>query len=114
MEKESSFGHGDLYTRITSLIVEAMEAGVGEYRMPWHQHGGGLPHNAITNKPYSGVNTLALWATNQLRGYTSPFWASYRQWSTKGAQVRRGEKAAPIVFSVCLRLKRLDVFIHQR
>ncbi len=98
METSSSLPRVDIYARVTSQIIEAIEAGVGEYQMPWHQGSAGFPRNAITRNPYRGVNTLALWSASRIRGYTSPYWATYRQWSTQGAQVRKGEKASEIVF----------------
>jgi len=98
MEKDSSLAHGDIYTRVTNEIIQAIEAGAGEYRMPWHQGGAGFPRNAATKNPYRGVNIVALWSTSRLRGYTSPFWATYLQWNTLGAQVRKGEKASLIFF----------------
>lgn len=98
MEKDSSLGRGDIYTRVTNEIVQAIEAGVGEYRMPWYGRSAGFPRNAITENPYRGVNTVALWSTSRLRGYGSPFWATYRQWSEQGAQVRKGEQASVIFF----------------
>lgn len=67
--------------------------------MPWHRGtGGGLPTNALTGNPYHGFNALALWAGSDLQGYATSLWATYRQWQELGAQVRRGEKAMPIVF----------------
>lgn len=99
MQSESSLGRGDVYTRVTNEIIQAIEDGIGEYCMPWHRSAAnGLPRNAATQNHYHGINTLALWSTSCLRGYTSPFWATYRQWSTVGAQVRRGEKASTIIF----------------
>ena len=99
MEKDSSFARGDIYTRVTNEIIQAIEAGVDEYRMPWHQRSGaGLPRNAATGNLYRGINNVALWATSHLRGYALPYWATYRQWGKLGAQVRRGEKASIIVF----------------
>jgi antirestriction protein ArdC len=29
----------DVYTRITAEIVAAIEAGAGEFKMPWHHNG---------------------------------------------------------------------------
>lgn len=31
----------DIYTRVTNEIVAAIEAGAGEWRMPWHHDGHG-------------------------------------------------------------------------
>ncbi len=98
MEKDSSLARGDIYTRVTNQIVEAIEAGIGDYHMPWHQGNAGFPRNVVTKNPYRGVNILALWSTSRLRGYTSPYWATYLQWSAQGAQVRKGEKASAVVF----------------
>ncbi|WP_300974467.1 zincin-like metallopeptidase domain-containing protein [Sphingomonas sp. LHG3406-1] len=90
----------DLFERITGRIIAAMEAGVGEYIMPWHRWGEatGMPINAISSRPYRGINTLLLWAAAELDGHSSGRWATYRQWTAAGAQVRKGEKATAIVF----------------
>ena len=92
----------DIYQRITDQIAAAIEAGAGEWRMPWHPGADGsdpvLPVNAATRKPYRGVNVLVLWATAQAEGYPSAIWATYRQWVELGAQVRKGERASPVVF----------------
>lgn len=95
MEKEKS----DIFDRVTNLIVEAIEAGAGEFRLPWHVTG--RPHfrpvNAGRNRPYRGVNVLALWAAAEARGYDTGVWATYHQWQELGAQVRKGEKSTPVV-----------------
>jgi len=92
----------NIYQRITDRIAAAIEAGAGEWRMPWHPGADGaapvLPVNAVTGKPYRGVNTVVLWATAQAEGYPSAVWATYRQWQELGAQVRRGEQSSPVVF----------------
>ena len=95
-------GRADIYQRITDQIAGAIEAGAGKWHMPWHPGGDGtvqmLPVNAATGKPYRGVNTVVLWATAQAEGYSSAVWATYRQWAELGAQVRKGERASPVVF----------------
>jgi antirestriction protein ArdC len=90
----------DTHHTITEKIVAAIEAGVGDYRMPWHRHGPSVsrPVNAATGKPYQGVNVLALWAEATMRSFGSGHWATYRQWQDLGAQVRKGARGSPIVF----------------
>lgn len=90
----------DIYERVTTQIVEAIEAGAGTFRMPWHVTEAECfaPANAASGRSYRGVNVLALWASAQRRGYKSGLWATYNQWQELGAQVRKGEKAAPVVF----------------
>jgi antirestriction protein ArdC len=90
----------DIYSRVTNHILQAIEAGVGSYRMPWHVSSANSfsPVNVASEKSYRGVNVLCLWATAEIRGYPSGLWGTYRQWRELGAQVREGEKATPVVF----------------
>lgn len=99
MSERSSFGSTHPYERITAEIVTAIEAGAGEFRMPWHKGASvGLPKNPTTALRYHGVNIPALWSRSMMHGYDSPYWATYRQWQEIGAQVRMGEKGSPIVY----------------
>ena len=90
----------DIHQHITDQIVAAIERGAGEFRLPWHRSAGNImrPVNIASKKAYRGVNILALWATAEEKGFTSGTWGTYRQWAEIGAQVRKGEKAAFIVF----------------
>jgi len=90
----------DIHADITNSIVAAIEAGPGGFALPWHRSGCTFarPRNAATEQPYNGVNIVALWASATSLGFTSPLWATYRQWQSIGAQVRRGEQASPVVF----------------
>jgi len=51
-----------------------------------------------SKKAYRGVNVVSLWAYSEERGYSSGTWGTYRQWAEVGAQVRKGEKAAFVIF----------------
>ena len=57
----------DVYTRITGEIIAAIEAGAGEFKMPWHHTGSSTarPTNITSGKNYRGVNVLALWVAAQ-------------------------------------------------
>lgn len=90
----------DLHADITESILTAIEAGPGSFELPWHRSGPAFqrPRNAVTQQGYNGVNIVALWASAGRFGFTSPLWATYRQWQSIGAQVRKGERAAPVVF----------------
>jgi len=90
----------DVYARVTSQIVNAIEQGVSNWRMPWHTSGkfAFSPINVTSKKPYGGINTLCLWAAAQRKGYERGEWATYQQWQDRGAQVRKGEKATTVVF----------------
>lgn len=90
----------DVYRAITEKIIAAMEAGAPEYHMPWHRSQASLtrPINAVTKKPYRGVNVLSLWADAMFRDYKRGYWATYRQWRSLGAQVRKDSRGSIIVF----------------
>jgi antirestriction protein ArdC len=90
----------DVYRAVTDSIIAAIEAGVGEFIMPWHGDGVAIakPQNALTHMEYHGVNVLALWAQAYVSGYRSGYWASYKQWQNAGAQVVRGAEGSTIVF----------------
>lgn len=89
-----------VYERITQQIISAIEAGTGSYQMPWHRWGEQVarPINLASGQPYRGINTLLLWVAAEISGYSSGRWATYRQWTAAGAQVRKSEKATPIIF----------------
>lgn len=89
-----------IYDAVTAQIVVAIEAGAGTCIMPWH--GGAvpvaMPRNALTEMSYRGINVVLLWARAAKQLYPSGYWASYEQWRKLGAQVRKGERGASIVF----------------
>mgnify|MGYP002777318683 CR=1 FL=1 len=96
----------DVYARVTDAIVAAIESGAAkgkDWRMPWHRRRDPdgspmLPVNVARGAAYRGVNTLALWAAAEARGYPGGLWGTYRQWAEFGGQVRKGERAATVVF----------------
>ena len=100
MQRSSFSGRYDVHQAITARIIEAIEAGSGEFVMPWHRAGPGIsrPTNAATGKAYRGGNVVALWAEATLTQYGSGHWATFRQWQGLGASVRKGQHGAPILF----------------
>ena len=90
----------DIYQFITDKIVAAIEAGADKVSLPWHRTGAStiLPKNAVTQSAYNGINILSLWATAEERGYSHSLWGTYKQFQSVDAQVRKGEKAALVVF----------------
>jgi antirestriction protein ArdC len=89
-----------IFARITRQIVESIEAGAGEAKMPWHTSHSAVicPRNGITGRSYRGINVVTLWVGAHARQYAHGDWATYRQWSAAGAQVRKGERGYPVVF----------------
>jgi|SRR5215469_11999134 len=92
--------NADVYRKVTDAIINAIEQGVGNWRMPWHTSGryAFSPINITSRKPYRGINTLCLWSSAQAKSYDSAEWGTYQQWQERKAQVRKGEKATTVVF----------------
>lgn len=99
MNSNARTERADVYTRITDEIIAAIEAGAGDWRMPWHHDGAAVtrPQNVTTGRRYRGVNVLALWIAAEVRGFASGLWGTYRQWQAVGAQVRKTERGTTVV-----------------
>jgi antirestriction protein ArdC len=86
----------DIYSQVNNHILAALEKGVIAWRRPWN---GRLPTNYDSGKQYRGVNILTLGLAEMVRGYSSPYWMTYRQSQKHGGHIRKGERATYIVFS---------------
>lgn len=87
----------DTYARITDLVTTEIENG----RVPWRKTWGylvdgtaELPRNYVTNRPYTGVNSLLLACTP----YERPYFMTFNQVKAKGGSIRKGAKGAIVVF----------------
>jgi len=81
-----------IYDRVTSQILEALEAGTVPWRRPWPENG--LPCNAISGRLYHGVNFFLLGMSR----YQDHRWLTYMQAGQLGGHVKPGEKATLVVF----------------
>ena len=88
----------DVAAEITNLIIEKLEAGVLPWSRPWGLTGAGGRPLRHCGTPYTGINTLYLWAIGDARGYNSRTWMTYRQAEELGGQVRRGERGSLSVY----------------
>jgi len=100
----------DLYEKIASQIRTQLAEGVLPWHRPWtvdpdRQVSKPLRENAV---PYQGINVVILWGAAIEAGYASPFWMTYRQAQSIGAQVRKGERATHIVFAKTARKTETD------
>lgn len=96
----------NVYQQITDKIIAAIESGAGDFVMPWHRPAGnGIPWNPSRKGYYNGCNAINLWIEAHNRGFTSCNFATLKQWNELGAQVRKGEKSATVVFYKPLTVK---------
>lgn len=89
----------DWSVQITNDIISQIEAGAGDWVMPWHKMANGTrtaPINGVTGAEYNGINTLLLGLGGM--AHATDEWASYKQWKGKGEQVAKGAKGHKIVF----------------
>jgi len=86
---------------VTARLVEMITKNEqGEWVMPWHQTGAAdlfCARNAVTGSGYRGANVMSLAVAGIDAGYPTGVWATYRQWDSVGAQVRKGERGTQIV-----------------
>lgn len=89
--------------RVATAIIESIEQGIvdGEWKKPWAN--GTIATNAVTGNQYRGGNLFALWMFGSR--YQSGLWATYRQWASLDAQVRKGERGTTLIKWNTLRCK---------
>lgn len=98
----------DIYTRVTSRIVEELERGVRPWMKPWNaEHAAGritrpLRHNG---QAYRGINVIQLWMTAETAGFISPFWLTFQQARELGGHVKKGEHGTPVVYASTFKKK---------
>ena len=90
----------DVHEEITNRIIAAIEQGTDAFKLPWHRPAGSItrPKNIASGQLYRGINVVTLWVEAQVRGFSVPVFGTYKQWQEAGCQVRKGEKAALVVF----------------
>ena len=91
----------DIYQDVTDKIVKALDQGVTPWIKPWSSSGSAdvshhqpFPINAITRRPYSGINLPLLWAEARLQGFTQDRWLTFNQAKKAGGHIRKGEHSA--------------------
>lgn len=89
----------DLYQEVTDKIIDSLEQGVSPWVCPWDRSGEmTLPVNHSSGDFYRGINVCLLWMEQQLRGFSSSRWMTYKQAAVKGGYVKKGEKGTTVIF----------------
>ena len=88
----------DLYTSVTDDIIAQLEQGVKPWQSPTNLTTAPFPSNAVTKRPYSGMNVVMLWMTARAKGYSSNEYLTFKQAQDIGAKVKKGEKATPVIY----------------
>lgn len=90
-----------LYDEVTAKVIGQLEAGIFPWVQPWSSAAAcpGLPRNAISGRPYSGINVLILWGAVIEGGYPSQDWLTFRQALAAGGCVRKGERGQTVFYA---------------
>ena len=97
-ERLSSGKLDEVYKSITQKLITAIEKADGDkWEAPWYKVGAFPKNPTNKNRPYSNTNLLFLLMAQEDKGYTKPYWATYKQWEKSGGQVRAGEKGTQIL-----------------
>lgn len=83
--------NAEIYESVTMRILECLSNGVVPWRKPW---GVTPPRNLSSGHVYRGINQVLLSCT----AFGSPYWVTLNQARQLGGRIKRGERAAPIVF----------------
>lgn len=90
----------EIYQTVTDTIIKLLENHLDDWQRPWISFGkdNDFARNATTGKYYRGVNQFLLSFMLMNGDYFKNSWLTFNQVKAKGGNVRKGEKAAPIVF----------------
>jgi antirestriction protein ArdC len=80
------------------LMIEKMQTVSKEWEKPWIAHAQGQPMNAITGRPYNGLNDLMLFFHTEKHGYKVPAYLTFKQATELGSYAKKGEKGFPIAY----------------
>lgn len=87
------------YQAITQQIIDMIDGLEHDFELPWRKAGfSGLPMNAVSRKPYNGINSIVLSLLGWKHGYETPFWLTFKQAKQLGGSVRKGEKGTKVMF----------------
>lgn len=96
---KKTYEHRDIQQDITNRIIAELENGTAPWVKPWRSTAGhNVAANAVTKRPYSGVNVILLWMAMSANGWTTPRFLTFKQAKEAGGTVRGGEKGTSICF----------------
>ena len=79
---------------VAEEFIEALESGNSFVQKRWEAGEVHAPYNMVTGNRYRGINNLRLFNTK----YTDPRWMTFKQASSIGGKVRKGEKGTKLIF----------------
>ena len=87
------------HEQVAAEMIKALENGTAPWIKPWEPGApSGGPVNALTGKPYRGINYLRLGLMQYGMGSDDDRWCTYKQAKELGAQVKRGARGVLVQY----------------
>lgn len=80
----------NIYETITEKIIDSLETGLVPWARPWEANQYGIHRNAVTDRPYRGLNILLLNMVAMIKGFVDPRWLTFRNAEKLGGHVKKG------------------------
>ena len=77
-------------------VVSSMKQNNGRWEKMFGENINAI--NSVTNNRYSGINQFMLSFKSESKKYKNNIWATYKQWESLNAQVKKGSKGTGIIF----------------
>ena len=77
---------------VTEQILKLLEKGVVPWQRQWLWQNG-LPQNYDSKRPYTGFNLLYLSVLQQLNGWETPYFLTFRKIKEHGWHIKKAKRA---------------------
>jgi antirestriction protein ArdC len=96
----------DTYQEVTEAVLEQMESGNIVSRCSWNQVG--FPQNVTTGISYRGWNVFWLNFHTMLKGYSVPYYITFKQAQALGGTIKKGEKGTKITYWASIKVRQSE------
>ena len=85
--------------KIADRIIALLDLGeLPPWERPWKSSMGGTCRNAVSSRPYRGINRWLTMLTQILMNYDDPRWLTFKQAQGLNGNVKKGEKSTDVIF----------------
>lgn len=91
-------------------LAEMFIKSLDEQKLPWYAVWNTHPQqNAVSAKPYRGINAFLLSMVASAFGYEDPRWCTFNQAKKKGWSIKKGAKGVPVEFWSAINIRTKEV-----
>lgn len=99
----------DIYQQVTDYVIAELEKGNIIWQKKWSSYG--LPKNVISGHRYRGWNLFWLNFLTHHKGYTTPYFLTFKQAQEAGGHIKKGEKGMPIIYWAAIEDKTMPIVL---